>query len=382
MKQKRKRAKNPRIRSDGYAKDVVYSLDIDCIRANSAQPRKDFEIESIIKLADSIRRYGILQPLTVRRVREEDETSKRKKRNLVADLLAAGNQNETPAKTADASEEIWDGIYVSRETSKSEPLQLRIPDKVPYLGSSFEEMRETFVQAGELSAESTPGKPQSKQEPRLSVFVPSDTQVYELVAGERRLRAAKMLGLREVPCVIMDVTDALAAELALVENLLRENLNMFEQAEAFARLAEQYSLTQEEIAAKMSLSQSAVANKIRLLKLSPEERAKITESGLTERHARALLRVADETARRACLETIIERKYNVNDAERYITALLESETSAAQAPIPQPPTADKLCANIYRFVSKIQSTAGGYLTVNRKSDRKCVTITLTVRKDS
>lgn len=382
MKQKRKRAKNPRIRSDGYAKDVVYSLDIDCIRANSAQPRKEFEIESIIKLADSIRRYGILQPLTVRRVREEDETSKRKKRNLVADLLAAGNQNETPVKTSDASEEIWDGIYVSRETSKSEPLQLRIPDKVPYLGSSFEEMREIFVQAGELCTESTPGKPQSKQEPQLSVFVPSDTQVYELVAGERRLRAAKMLGLREVPCVIMDVTDALAAELALVENLLRENLNMFEQAEAFARLAEQYSLTQEEIAAKMSLSQSAVANKIRLLKLSPEERAKISESGLTERHARALLRVADESVRVACLDTIIERKYNVNDAERYITALLESEASVAQTPIPQPPTADKLCANIYRFVSKIQSTAGGYLTVNRKSDGKCVTITLTVRKDS
>ena len=71
MKQKRKRVKNPRIRSDGYAKDVVYSLDIDCIRANASQPRKDFDIESIIKLADSIRRYGILQPLTVRRVPKE-----------------------------------------------------------------------------------------------------------------------------------------------------------------------------------------------------------------------------------------------------------------------------------------------------------------------
>ena len=86
MKPKRKRAKNPRIRSDGCARDVVYSLDIDCIRANSSQPRKDFDIESIVKLADSIRRYGILQPLTVRRATAEPKENKpdgHRKKNLV-----------------------------------------------------------------------------------------------------------------------------------------------------------------------------------------------------------------------------------------------------------------------------------------------------------
>lgn len=388
MKQKRKRAKNPRIRSDGYAKNVVYSLDIDCIRANSAQPRKDFEIESIIKLADSIRRYGILQPLTVRRVNEDTpDGSKRKKKNLVADLLAAsGATSEPPADVPTApADDIWDGVYVSRETCKDNPLQLRIPDKIPHLGSNFEEMRALMAQADKLYGEQTGAEAQiqTTSTPPTSVFIPTDTRFYELVAGERRLRAAKMLGLREVPCVILDVTDALAAELALVENLLRENLNMFEQAEAFARLAEQYSLTQEEIAARMSLSQSAVANKIRLLKLSPEERSKITEAALTERHARALLRIANETTRSACLDTIIDQKYNVNDTERYITGIIESETAAAQPPAAtQPPSADKLCANIYRFISKIQSSAGGYLTVNRKSDSKNVIITLTVRKGS
>lgn len=392
MKQKRKRAKNPRIRSDGYAKDVVYSLDVDCIRANSAQPRKDFEIESIIKLADSIRRYGILQPLTVRRIRNEqpNEGSKRRKKNLVADLLSAAGgtkdgreeQEKGDDKTAN---EVWDGIYVSRETGKNEPLQLRIPDKTPCLGSIFEENREKMAKAGAICPDgeihSADQIASIVNEEPTSVFVPNDTNLYELVAGERRLRAAKMLGMREVPCVIMDVTDALAAELALVENLLRENLNMFEQAEAFSRLSERYDLTQEEIAARMSLSQSAVANKIRLLKLTKPERERILESSLTERHARALLRVADPSTRASCLSTIIDRKYNVNETERYISAVLESEESPAQeVAAPQPPSSDKLCANIYRFISKMQTSAGGFLTVNRRSDDKCVVITLTVRK--
>ena len=89
MRNQKKRAKNPQIRSDGYAKDIVYSLEIDRIRPNSAQPRQDFEVESIIKLADSIRRYGILQPLSVRRVPKDPPAPSHRKKNLVADILSA-----------------------------------------------------------------------------------------------------------------------------------------------------------------------------------------------------------------------------------------------------------------------------------------------------
>lgn len=390
MNQKRKRTKNPRIRSDGYAKDVVYSLDIDCIRANSSQPRRDFDVDSIIKLADSIRRYGILQPLTVRRAaaNEGGEKSKRK-RNLVADVLSIGFAEELsrPLDETNDKPTAWDGVYVSRETSGEK--QLCIPDVVPLLGSTLEEVCEQRMKEGAeiLSSAAYSGDfgtnncPLQQKTAPLSVFVPADTCQYELVAGERRLRAARMLGLREVPCIIVDVDDALSAELALVENMLRENLNMFEQAEAFSHLSQKYSLTQEEIAAKMSLSQSAVANKIRLLRLSEGEREQIMEAGLTERHARALLRVTDAALREECLRVIIERKWNVSDADKYISSVLERGSEAEKA-AEEMPSPDKLCANIYRFINRMQTASGNYLIVNRRSDDKNVVITLTVRKGS
>ena len=392
MKQKRKRAKNPRIRSDGYAKDVVYSLDIDCIRANASQPRKDFDIESIIKLADSIRRYGILQPLTVRRVPKEEakHRGEHRKKNLVADVLAVVSESEAGGTSAEeTAADVWDGIYVSRETERS-PIQLRIPDAVPLIGSSFEEMRRAAAENGDICAENGNSIPKTACSDGLlpqngSVFVPTDTCQYELIAGERRLRAARMLGLREVPCIIVDANDGLSAELALVENMLRENLNMFEQAEAFAHLSARYSLTQEEIASRMSLSQSAVANKIRLLKLNADERELIMESGLTERHARAFLRVSDPSLREACIRTVIERRLNVCDTDKYITAVLEKMAQPAPEEPPAEvlrPSPDKLCANIYKFINRMQTASGNYLIVNRRSDEKSVVITLTVRKGS
>ena len=386
MKQKKKRFKNPRIRSDGYAKDVVYSLDIDCIRANASQPRKDFDVESIIKLADSIRRYGILQPLTVRRVSGEEGAARRenhRKKNIVADVLAIVGESEMcDSPNLAEKKNVWDGIYVSRETETGAPIQLRIPDAVPLIGSEFEDLRRKTVENGEISPETDEFSPRSTLRAQ-SVFVPNDTCQYELIAGERRLRAAKMLGLREVPCIIVNANDALSAELALVENMLRENLNMFEQAEAFAHLSSRYSLTQEEIASRMSLSQSAVANKIRLLKLSAEERDLIMEAGLTERHARAFLRVTDAPLRESCIRTVIERRMNVSETDKYITSALEKlaapEIDASTGTRPSP---DKLCANIYKFINRMQATSGNYLIVNRRSDSKNVVITLTVRKGS
>jgi ParB family chromosome partitioning protein len=221
---------------------------------------------------------------------------------------------------------------------------------------------------------------QSSNHKGQSVFLPNDTCQYELIAGERRLRAAKMLGMCHVPCIIVEVDDAISAELALVENMLRENLNMFEQAAAFAHLSEKYNLTQEEIAAKMSLSQSAVANKIRLLKLSEDERQMILESDLTERHARALLRIPDDLIRSECLQTIIERKLNVSETDKYITCLLSQSPEPPKTQDLPRPSPEKLCTNIYKFINRMQVASGNYLIVNRRSDDKNVVITLTVRR--
>ncbi len=187
------------------------------IRPNPAQPRRTFEEDSLRSLAESIRQYGILQPLTVR-------------------------------KTAGG---------------------------------------------------------------------------YELVAGERRLRASRMAGLKTLPCILLETADENSALLALVENLQRENLHYLEEAEAIARLLSEYSLSQEEAARKLGRSQSAVANKLRLLRLSPACTALLREAELTERHARALLRLEDEEERLAALRHIAEKQLNVAQSEAYIEQRLQ-----------------------------------------------------------
>jgi len=145
---------------------------------------------------------------------------------------------------------------------------------------------------------------------------------YELIAGERRLRALKILGKNEVPCVITNVDKEESAHLAIIENIQRENLNMFEQADAILNLMKVHCLTQEKIAEQLSCSQSYVANKLRLLKISDEEKQEIIEYGLTERHARALLRIKDEDLRRSALKNIIRKNLNVAATEDYIDKLL------------------------------------------------------------
>ncbi|SQB57269.1 parB family protein [Clostridium sporogenes] len=130
---------------------------------------------------------------------------------------------------------------------------------------------------------------------------------YELVAGERRLRAAKKLGLNEVPAVIIDVTDKDSAAIALLENLQREDLNCFEEAEAYHNLIQEHFYTQDKLSEIIGKKQSTIANKMRLLKLSKEVREKILENNLTERHGRALLKIMDEDKQLKILSIVIEK---------------------------------------------------------------------------
>jgi ParB family chromosome partitioning protein len=145
---------------------------------------------------------------------------------------------------------------------------------------------------------------------------------YELIAGERRLRACKKAGMVTVPCIVNDCSADASAVIAMTENLQRQNLDMFEEAEGIRRLIETWGVTQEEAAYRLGKSQSAVANKLRLLRLSEEERRKITAAGLTERHARALVRIDDLETRKSALATVVEHRYNVRQTDEYVMKLL------------------------------------------------------------
>ena len=145
---------------------------------------------------------------------------------------------------------------------------------------------------------------------------------YRLIAGERRLRAAKEAGLEKVPCILTEKTEEEAAKLSLIENLQREDLSFFEEAAAFQRLMEEFSLSQAEIAAEIQRDPSTVANKLRLLKLPISAQILITQNGLTERHARALLRVKDQNLLMELLEEIIAAGETVSQAEHRIEQAL------------------------------------------------------------
>ena len=149
---------------------------------------------------------------------------------------------------------------------------------------------------------------------------------FELVAGERRLRAAGLAGLCEVPCLLVSVDDQDAGLLALVENLQRRDLDYLEQAEGLQRLMQEYHLTQEQAARRLGKSQPAVANKLRLLRLSSPVRAALRVSGLSERHARALLRLEDETSQLRAIRLITENDWT----ERYVDEQLSAAKGKAR----------------------------------------------------
>ena len=153
---------------------------------------------------------------------------------------------------------------------------------------------------------------------------------FTLVAGERRLRAAEMAGLTTVPVVSVEAGEVDAAILAIIENLHREDLSMFEEAASIQSLISLTGMTQEACAKKLSVSQSYVANKLRLLRLSDGEQEKIEENGLTERHARALLRLEDKEERVEVLSIIIKREMNVSRTEEYIEDLICAKSRMAE----------------------------------------------------
>jgi ParB family transcriptional regulator, chromosome partitioning protein len=200
------------------AEREIKLIPINLIRQNTYQPRKYFNQEALLELSESIREYGVLQPISIRRV---------------------------------------------------------------------------------------------------------DENYFELIAGERRLRASQLAGLTEIPAILVNITDTESAVLALIENLQREDLNYIEEAEGYQNLIKDHEITQEELARRIGKKQSTIANKLRILKLSESVKARLLKENLTERHARALLKIENEELQHKIIDEIIKRELNVKKTEELIEREIE-----------------------------------------------------------
>ncbi len=154
----------------------------------------------------------------------------------------------------------------------------------------------------------------------------TDDKKFELIAGERRLRAARLVGLVKIPAIVIDMEQKDSALFAIIENLQRQSLGFFEEAEAIEKLINEFNMSREDVCRKLSIAPSTLSNKLRILKLPEEMRFKLSKAGLTERHARALLALEDDNQRARALSIVIDRHLNVSETERMIEQMLHRNT--------------------------------------------------------
>ncbi|WP_425059443.1 Nucleoid occlusion protein [Sporomusa carbonis] len=178
---------------------------------------------------------------------------------------------------------------------------------------------------------------------------------YELIAGERRLRASKLAGLTEVPVIVRELDDKEMAELAMIENLQREDLHFLEEAEGYQQLIASFNFTQEELARRVGKNQSTIANKLRLLKLAPEVRQAVVGQSLTERHARALLKLDDTSLQMEVLSGIKERGLNVRETEDLIETYTRNISREKDKQATPKQTVVKIIKDVRIFINTINS---------------------------
>ena len=197
---------------------------------------------------------------------------------------------------------------------------------------------------------------------------------YELIAGERRLRAGVLAGLSEIPCIVMTMDDKESGMAALVENLQRQELDYIEQARGISRVMEQWSMSQEQAAQLLGKSQSAIANKLRLLRHSNAVLQRLRETGLTERHARALLKLETESDKLKTIETIHRLGMSVARTEQYIESLLEERSHT-----PRKPDISSFLRSVSQTLTRIQSSGIAAVSERRETEDRIV-LTITIPK--
>ena len=199
-------------------------------------------------------------------------------------------------------------------------------------------------------------------------------QRYELIAGERRLRAAQIAGLTDIPCIVMTMDDRESSLAAMIENLQRQDLDFIEEAQGIARLMEQNLFSQEQAARLLGKSQSAIANKLRILKHSPPVLAALREKGLTERHARSLLKLPTEPEKMAAIRVIAELGMSVARTEKYIDDLLQKKNEA-----PGRVNLGAFLNNINQSLQRIQLSGIPAVSERKETDSQIV-LTITIPK--
>ena len=197
---------------------------------------------------------------------------------------------------------------------------------------------------------------------------------YELIAGERRLRAAQMVNLNEIPCIVMNMDDKESSLAAMVENLQRQDLDFAEEARGISRLMSDWNMSQEQVARMLGKSQSAIANKLRLLRHSDRVLLALRENGLTERHGRALLKLEQEDEKLAAIDEIVRRSMSVAMTEKYIQELLEGQQKN-----PRPVNVGTFLNNLNQSLAKIQLSGISAVSERRETEDEIV-LTITIPK--
>ncbi len=217
-------------------------------------------------------------------------------------------ENNLQAVTSDSKEDIKNISYIKIDSIRPNPYQPR----KQFNKIALDELGKSIKQYGVI-------------QPINVRKITSNT--YELVAGERRMRAAISAGLVEIPAIVINIDDNNSALIALIENLQREDLSYMEEAEGYQNLLVDHNLTQEDLAQKIGKSQSTIANKIRLLKLPPLVKKILADNNLTERHSRALLKLHDEQLQLKVLKHVCERGLNVKRTEELVERAIERYTN-------------------------------------------------------
>ena len=197
---------------------------------------------------------------------------------------------------------------------------------------------------------------------------------YELIAGERRLRAAQLAGLNEIPCIVMTMDDRESGMAAMVENLQRQDLDYVEEAQGISRLMENWSMSQEQAAKLLGKSQSAIANKLRILRHSPQVLRALREAGLTERHARALLKLLTEEENLGAIAVISQQAMSLNRADRYIQDLLANREDS-----PRRVNVGFFLTNLSQSLARMQRSGIRAVSERRETEDQIV-LTITIPK--
>lgn len=201
------------------------------------------------------------------------------------------------------------------------------------------------------------------------IIVKTDGPRYVIVAGERRWRAAKLAGLKTIPVIIKDISSREVMEIALIENLQREDLNPVEEAEAYQKLIDEYSLTQEEVAKVVGKSRAAVANSVRLLNLTNEIKDMISDGRLTSGHARTLITISDQQKQISLANQIVEKGLNVREAEK-LTAHEANKGNKKQ----KPKAVNKETAEMYNLEEKLRTVYGTKVNLLKGKEKGKITI--------